>query len=222
MNLDVLKRLNKLAIKEVTDFEFQAYGRVLTDYDFSGLISYMETETEIPAEGNIYVPSVQAMEELPIKDTLEFDIYGEMQIEIGYCNGRNSNLNGLEYHKGSEINIAVTDMILLLGKVQNIRDNRYMSSQVEAFYIPKGTAVELYATSLHFAPCKTVPEGFKCVVILPWGTNLPLSRPIGKSIETQTLFAKNKWLLAHPERKVLIEKGAYPGIIGENIEIIIS
>ena len=46
-----------------------------------------------------------------------------MPIQIGYCNGPNSTLNGLEYHKSSEINIAITDMVLLLGKVQEVENN---------------------------------------------------------------------------------------------------
>ncbi len=30
---------------------------------------------------------------------------------------------------------------------------------------------------------------------------------------------KNKWLVAHPERRILIERGAFAGIMGENIAI---
>ena len=33
--------------------------------------------------------------------------YGELPIQIGYCNGKNYKLNALEYHRSSEIDVAV-------------------------------------------------------------------------------------------------------------------
>jgi hypothetical protein len=160
------------------------------------------------------------MENTIIKNQLQEAFYGDMPIQIGYCNGPNSTLNGLEYHKSSEINIAITDMVLLLGKVQDVEDNFFNSNDVIAFFIPKGTAVELYSTTLHFAPCKVNNEGFKTIVILPKGTNDPLLSNIQKRTkEDELLFMKNKWLIAHPEREQLINKGAHPGIKGENIKV---
>lgn len=220
MNLDRLNLLNShIYISNISDAAFRAYGKIITAYDFSEIIEYMENSTIIPKEGNIYVPSVPEMESTPVFSRIQEDFFGDMPIQIGYCNGSNSNLNGLEYHKGTEINVAVTDLILLLGKVQDICSNNYDSKLVEAFYLPKGTAIELYGTTLHFAPCKTFAEGFKCIVILPRHTNLPLEHKPAAEGEARLLFMKNKWLLAHPDRKVLIDKGAYPGIIGSNIEI---
>jgi len=201
-------------INQVTTQSFCPYGKIIDGYDFTDLTDYMERQTSIPAEGNIYIASVSEMEQFPVYEHLSKTFYGEMPIQIGFCNGRNSTLNGLEYHIGSEINIAVTDLILLLGKLQDVKDNRYASSQVEAFFVPKYTAVQLYETTLHFAPCKTEDDGFKCVVILPRGTNEPLEHN-----KPGLLFARNKWLLAHPDRKPLIEKGAWSGITGENIEV---
>ncbi|WP_270564308.1 DUF4867 family protein [Clostridium beijerinckii] len=220
MNLDKLKEINShIEIKLITDESFLKYGRIVDEYDFTTIINYMNSNTSIPLEGNVYVASIDDMECLEIKDMIEKEFYGEMPIEIGYCNGRNSTLNGLEYHKGSEINVAVTDMVLLLGKVQDIHNNSYESNKIEAFFVPEGTAIEMYQTTLHFGPCKTSDEGFKCVVILPKGTNLPLDREITKNSKEKLLFAKNKWLLVHSSRTVLIEKGAHVGIKGENIEI---
>lgn len=220
MNLDVLKKLNtSISIKEVQEKAFIPYGRLVTEYDFSDLISFMEANTEIPGEGNCYVASVPGLEAFPVKCELENVFYGEMPIQIGYCNGRNSTLNGLEYHKGSEIDIAVTDLVLLLGKLQNVQNNQYDVNEVEAFWIPKGTALQLYETTLHFSPCKTMESGFKCVVVLPKGTNTELNNRENQAIKDVLLFAKNKWLIAHPQRTPLIQKGAYPGIKGENLEI---
>ena len=39
---------------------------------------------------------------------------------IGYCNGHNSLLNAVEYHRSSEVNVAATDLILLIGMQQDI------------------------------------------------------------------------------------------------------
>ncbi len=220
MDIKTLNQLNPhICIKHVEDTSFADYGNILQNYDFSELIEYMDLHTSIPTDMNIYFPSIPEMEACAIYNTVQQEFYGEMPVQIGYCNGKNSSLNGLEYHKGNEINIAVTDIILLLGKVQDISNNIYRSDKVEAFYIPKNTAVELYGTTLHFAPCKTTAQGFKCIVILPKGTNEPLKHQVSLSGKISTLFARNKWLLAHPDRKQLIDKGAYPGIIGENIEI---
>ena len=217
--LNQLKEKNtNLSFFDVNSRVFRSYGRVLSGYDFSQLTSYME-KTGIPKEGNVYVASDSEMEKFEIKRLLENHFYGGMEIEIGYCNGRNSSLNGLEYHKGSEINVAITDFVLLLGKIQDIEDQQYHVDHIEAFYVPKGTVIEMYGTTLHFSPCKVTNEGFKCVVILPKGTNTPIEKSEIISKEDEFLFMKNKWLLAHPERTVLIEKGAYPGIIGPNIEV---
>lgn len=220
MNFNRLKEINcHIEIKHITDESFLKYGRIIEDYDFTTMINYMKAITSIPAEGNVYVASLADMEQLEIKDKLEEEFYGGMPIEIGYCNGRNSTLNGLEYHKGSEINVAVTDMVLLLGMVQDIKDNSYKSDRIEAFFVPEGTAIEMYQTTLHFGPCKTSSEGFKCVVILPRGTNFPLDKKNNGQGEGTLLFAKNKWLLVHPSRTLLVNKGAHIGIKGENIEI---
>jgi len=219
MNIEKLNQLNPfLNIRIVNNLSFREYGKVITGYDFSEMLSYMEHETTIPGDSNIYKASVPELETFTIYERLSKEFYGEMAIQAGYCNGPNSTLNGLEYHKGSEIDIAVTDLVLLVGRLQDVDDGMYNSDDVEAFFVPKGTAVQLYETTLHFAPCKTRPEGFKCIVILPRGTNEPLEND-RTTYDDKLLFARNKWLLAHPERKPLIDKGAWPGIIGENILI---
>ena len=218
---DVLKKLNPhVPFYHIEDREFQPYGKIVTGYDFTELHVYMEEKTVIPQDGNSYVASVAEMEETRVKEQIQVNFYGDMPIQIGYCNGPNSTLNGLEYHKSSEINIAVTDFVLLLGKVQNITHNKFESEGVEAFFVPQGTAIELYGTTLHFAPCKVADSGFKAIVILPAGTNEPLEKTVDKrTAEDDLLFMKNKWLIAHPDREALMSRGAYPGIKGENIQI---
>ncbi len=82
-------------------------------------------------------------------------------------------------------------------------------------YVPEGSALEVYATTLHFCPCEVENSGFGCVVALPTGTNTPLER----ESKNPVLFRKNKWLIAHNENEGLISKGVVAGISGENIEI---
>jgi hypothetical protein len=222
MNFNELVKLNDLIlIRDVHDGSFVPYGKIINGYDFSGLLDYMEKETEVPEQGNIYEASVLELEYFPVKEKLENGFFGEMPIEIGYCNGQNSTLNGLEYHIGSEINVAVTDLVLMLGKLQDVVNYKYKTEDVEVFFVRKGTVLQLYETTLHFSPCKTNLEGFKCIVILPRGTNEPLKNDKDENGD-KLLFARNKWLLAHPDRKALIEKGAWPGISGENLELKIS
>lgn len=219
--LDRLNEVNDVKIYSVNDEKFRSYGRVLEGYDFSELIAYMESETPIPEDGNIYVPSVEAMEKMPVKAEVEKTLYGEMPIQIGYCNGRNTTYNGFEYHKASEINVAVTDFMLVLGHSYDIaEDNTYRIGQAEVFYVPKGTAIEMFGTTLHLSPLRVCDEGFKGIVILPKGTNTPLDEKcLNGDRESKLLLLKNKWVVAHPEREPLIRQGAFPGVIGENKEL---
>ena len=204
-----------IIVKNVTDDAFGKYGRIISGYDIRQLLEKMD-DTPFP-EGVIYEPSDNLLEELPIFKVISESIYGGLPIQIGYCNGHNRLLNGLEYHRSSEINVAVTDMILLLGSQQDIsKDFTYNTSNVEAFLIPQGTMIECYATTLHYAPCDYNGDGFKSVVVLPKGTNLELS-DFKKSVkEDELLVAKNKWLIAHKDANI---EGAFVGLIGENITV---
>lgn len=204
-----------MEIKKVTDAAFRKYGRVISEIDFSELVEKMG-ETPLP-EDVVYEPSVEILEVLPIKEKLETAYYGELPIQIGYCNGHNHLLNALEYHRSSELDIAVEDLILLLGMQQDITDEyTYETSKVEAFICPKGTGVELYATTLHYAPCSVGGSGFRCVVVLPKDTNLPLDEKHA-GYEDALITAKNKWLIGHAEGG--LDAGAHIGLIGENISV---
>lgn len=224
--LEELSALNSVPILSVHGDEFKNYGRVISGYDFSELISYMEEHTDIPQEGNVYVASVPEMEALAEVPKIRDSFYGGMPIQAGYCNGRNSTYNGFEYHKGSEINIAVTDFMLVLGHSWDISERlTYHVAEAQVFYIEKGTAIEMYQTTLHLSPLRTQEEGFKGVVILPKGTNTPLTEDEKKErdaairkgdAEARLLLQRNKWVIAHPEREPLIKQGAWPGVLGKN------
>lgn len=205
-----------MTVKKVTDAAFKAYGRVITGYDFSGLLKAME-QTPLP-EDVIYIPSLPEMEALPAAKELEKGIYGQMPIQIGCCNGHNKKLNAVEYHRDSEVDIAVDDLILILGKQQDIEeDHTYDTSKMEAFLVPAGTAVEVYATTLHYAPCHVKDEGFRCVIVLPKDTNLDMEPVDVKDPEDRLLFARNKWLIGHAEGG--LPEGAFIGLKGENLSV---
>ena len=204
-----------MKIQKVTDPAFRKYGQVLEGYDFTGLIKEMK-HTPVP-EDVIYVPSVEELEALDIMKDLQNKGYGGLPVQIGYCNGHNKRLNAVEYHRNSEINVAVTDLVLLIGHQQDIEpDHTYDTSKIEAFLVPAGTGIEVYATTLHYAPCHVNEGGFQCVVVLPKGTNTELTFQTEKTGEDSLMTAKNKWLIAHEDAKIA---GAFNGLKGENITI---
>lgn len=204
-----------MEIKKVTDASFRKYGRVISEFDFSEMVEKL-AETPLP-EGVVYEPSEKLLEELPIREKLETAYYGELPIQIGYCNGHNHLLNAVEYHRSSEVDIAADDLILLLGSQQDITDDyTYETSKIEAFLCPKGTGVELYATTLHYAPCSVGDKGFRCAIVLPKDTNLPLDKKHA-GYEDALITAKNKWLIGHAEGG--LDAGAHIGLIGENLSV---
>lgn len=220
MNLERLNLVNDVKVYSVRDEFFASYGKVI-DADFSELTSWLNKNTAIPESGNIYVPSASAMEQMPIaSQIIKNELYGGMDIQIGYCNGRNTTYNGFEYHKGSEINVAATDFMLVLGHIWEIKDNTYKVEDARVFFVEEGTAIEMYQTTLHLSPCRTTDSGFRDVVVLPKGTNTPLAeKPSNPKGEARLLLQKNKWVIAHPNREPLIKQGAFAGLIGENKEL---
>lgn len=198
----------------VTDPAFSRYGKVVKNVDFTALVEALQ-QTPCP-QGVVYEPSVEQLEALPVYGQLQEISYGELPIQIGYCNGNNYKLNALEYHRSSEIDVAASDLILLLGWQPDIQEGDiYDTAKVEAFLLPKGMGVELYATTLHYAPCNAQDGGFRCAIVLPKGTNLPLDGTHDAGGEDRLITAKNKWLIGHPEGG--LPEGCHLGLVGENI-----
>lgn len=204
-----------MKIQKVTDPAFRRYGKVLEGYNFGPLLKEMK-HTPVP-EDVVYVPSVEELEALAVEKDLKNRAFGGLPIEIGYCNGHNKKLNALEYHRNSEINVAVTDLVLLIGHQQDVEEDfTYDTSKVEAFLVPAGTGIEVYATTLHYAPCHVNESGFQCVVVLPRGTNTEIDFTVQKDGEDGLMTARNKWLIAHEDAKI---EGAFNGLKGENITL---
>ena len=202
----------------VFDKEFAPYGKVIEGYDTAELLKAME-KIALPESGTAYEPSIKSLEDCAIFTDFSKRAYGGMPVQIGYCNGTNTKLNCLEYHRDSEIDIAADDVVLLLGRQQDAAGRSYDSGKLEAFLCPAGCAVELYATTLHYAPCSAKNgAAFRVVIVLPKGTNYDKPSITPKCDEDKRLFARNKWLIAHPDAPEA-SQGAVVAITGENTDI---
>jgi len=203
-----------------TALRFARYGRLLEGLAARGAVAFAR-ENALPGEDVIYEPSIAGLEaDEDFVRAVSQQVYGGMPVQVGWCYGRNLQLSGLEYHKGTEVLVAVTDIILLLGHFEDLvwgERITYDAAQVEAFFVPQGHVVELYPWCLHFAPCHVdQATGFCALIVLPRDTNLPLDfEPQGEG-ESALLFARNKWLIVHPEAEALVRRGAYAGLEGES------
>ena len=208
-----------MKIYSIYDEAFRPYGKVLEGYDTAALTAALENETPLP-EGVSYVPAEPALEKLPIMAELSDRAYGGMPVQLGWCNGHNTKLNCLEYHRDSEINFGTRDFILLLGLEGEIgADGLFDTALTKAFLVPAGVMVEVYATALHYAPCEAKKgRGFKVLVALPRGTNTHKPAFTPKTREDTLLTARNKWLLAHEESDEA-KGGAVVGLKGVNVDI---
>ena len=207
-----------MIIQSVFDPAFAPYGKVLEGYDTSALLQTLREVTPVP-EGVEYVPSQPELEALPIAGQLSVNAYGGMPIQLGWCNGHNTKLNCLEYHRDSELNCGAQDFILLLALEGEIADGKLDTGTVKAFRVPAGVLVEVYATTLHYAPCSAAAGApFQVVVVLPRGTNGPKPDLEVLNWEDEILTACNKWLLAHPDSSEA-KGGVKASLTGENIDI---
>lgn len=213
--LEILKKKNPgVRFFSVMDEEFKTYGRILDNIDTSEFIKACKKLSV--SESMCYRPSMDEFECLSESDTIKDEFFGTLPTQFGCCWGHNSFLNSTEWHMSGEINIAVTPLVLLLGHVWDVIGDNIDSSKFTAFYVPQGTAIECFATTLHYCPCQVSDDGFICIVALPEGTNTPLEvKP-----SDQKIIAKNKWQLCHYENKAAIATGIKAGITGENYKII--
>lgn len=207
-----------MTIHSVFDKEFHQYGDVLEGIDCEELLSVLDATSPCPLDGTVYVAEDPTLERLSVSDVMRDRVFGGMPVQIGYCNGSNTMLNCLEYHRGSEINVSSDPFILLLASYTDIVDWKLDTRKVRAFLVPANTVVRVYETTLHYAPCNGKDGKFRVVVVLPKGTNTDKPSITKGNKEDELLFARNKWLLAHknaPEAK----KGAFVGLVGENISL---
>lgn len=208
-----------MKIFSVTDPEFKPYGRVVTGLDTAKAeILAALANTPLPAATD-YVAEDAALQELPAAVEVSEHLFGGMPCQLGWCNGHNTYLNCLEYHRDSEFNLGTEAFILLLAKQDEMENGVLDTAKVRAFRVPAGVLIEVYATTLHYAPCHADPaQGFRVMVALPAGTNTDFRLPGAPNPLDRQLWARNKWLIAHPD-SAPAAKGAMIGLTGENIDI---
>ena len=202
-----------------SDKAFNRYGFEVIGYDFTGLIDALN-ETNCPKDSVTYKAEHDALQNQAVCAKLQSNLFGGLPIQLGYCNGHNLKLNCLEYHRGSELIVAGTPLVLLLADLRDVENGSLDTSKVEAFYIPKGGAFLTYETTLHYAPCTMAKEcdHFRSVIGLIKGTNVGKPEIDSVNDGDKKLWATNKWLLAHPDTNEA-KHGAYIGLTGENITL---
>ena len=208
-----------MKIYSVFDPEFKSYGQVVTGLEdaVSEILGALGT-TPLP-EGTGYVPTDPVLQQLPAAQVISDHCFGGMPVQLGWCNGHNTRLNCLEYHRDSEFNLGTEDFILLLARQDEIEEDVLDTAKVKAFRVPAGVLVEVFATTLHYAPCHCDAEkGFRVLVALPWLTNTDKPDITPKTPEDARMTARNKWLLAHPESSEA-RSGTKVGLKGVNIDI---
>ena len=204
-------------IYSVLDKEFKPYGQVHDGFPTEEILSAL-AKTPV-TNGVVYTAEDAALQQLAVTEELSATVYGGMPIQMGWCNGHNTKLNCLEYHRDSELNLGTGDFILLLAKQEEVTDGKLDTAKVKAFWAPAGTLVEVYATTLHYAPCHMdAAKGFRVMVALPKLTNTDKPDIAPKTSEDQLLWARNKWLLAHAESSEA-KQGAAVRLEGVNLDI---
>ena len=206
-------------VLSIDDPDFKKYGVVYTKYDISEVTKFMDENVKISSPANAYVPSNPGLEKIPAIQEIGTDVYAGMPIEAGECTGQTTNFSAIEYHQGSETNIMLTDVIMVLGKRQ-VLDTKGLYSPSEdgqIFFVPAGTVVEFYSDTLHYAPIKVHDAGFSIIVMLIAGTNQEL--PAGFKSNNPRIVKKNKFQVVDPSRKDKIAIGVEVGLTGKLIEM---
>jgi hypothetical protein len=226
---DLLLKLEQanpdLDIQSVNDDDFSFYGRLLTAYDAGEMLARASSNLPNMPDAVVYEPSVAVLEAPAALNTrIAQQVFGGLPVQVGWCYGQNVRMGALEYHKSSEVLVCLTDVVLLVGVIDDIaitdtdQEIGYDAGKVQAFLAPVGAVIEFHSWCLHFAPIHArAGKGFATLVYLPKGTNEPLPFAPEQTGESRLLFGVNKWLIAHADATELVEQGAYEGILGPDI-----
>ena len=182
-----------MKIYPVTDPAFKPYGRVAEGYPVAGILAGL-AQTPL-TDAVAYVPKEPLLHAAADAEAVGEALFGGMPFQLGYCNGHNTKLNCLEYHRDSEFNLGTEDFILLLAKQDELVDGELDTAKVKAFRVPAGV-----------------------LVALPLHTNTDYRPAGGANKLDRQLWARNKWLIAHAESDEA-KQGAVVGLRGVNIDI---
>ena len=220
LKLEMIRSLQEMnpnvKIHDVGEKGFSRYGRILS-YDARAVIDHLAKEeavfSKLPKAR--YVTDRADLHDFPLFSTIQKEIYGELAIQVGVVQGRNQYATGTEFHQGSEVNIAVTDCLLVLGdRAVLVANGSVDISQMEVYFVKKGTLLEIYDSTLHYTPIETDANGFSLVVVLIEGTNTDIDAEAGSM-----LTKKNKWYVCHASQTQKIEQGAVAGLTGALLKI---
>ena len=125
-----------MQILSVYDEAFRPYGRVVEGYPVEGILKAL---AETPCtDAVVYEPRIEALHQAENAEAIGTALFGGMPFQLGYCNGHNTLLNCLEYHRDSEFNLGTDDFILLLGLQKDIKDGILDTDTVKALLKKNG------------------------------------------------------------------------------------
>ena len=141
-----------MKIFSVTDPEFKPYGRVVTGLDTAKAeILAALANTPLPAATD-YVAEDAALQELPAAVEVSEHLFGGMPCQLLVQRSQHLfELPGIPPRQ--QFNLGTEDFVLLLARQEEIAGGKLDTAKVKAFRVPAGTLVEVYATTLHYAPC---------------------------------------------------------------------
>ena len=205
-----------MKIFSVTDPEFKPYGRVVTGLDTAKAeILAALANTPLPAATD-YVAEDAALQELPAAVEVSEHLFGGMPCQLGWCNGHNTYLNCLEYHRDSEVQSGYRRFCAVAcqaggnrGRQAGHRQRSRRSASRQAHWW-KSTPRRCTTRPAMW----TQPKGTRVLVALPKGTNTAKPAIKNDGGDDPQLWACNKWLLAHPD-SAEAKAGAYVGLVGK-------
>jgi len=208
-------------IVDINSEAFCKYGVVIADSEVSrvgrnALVTYLKESTDAPTSGNVYVADEQPIHEMAVADEIK-SVLSYEEVQFGYCHGNSTKVNALEWHGCEELILAATDCVLYLGHPDGLvtvdEHLNFNTQDLIAVWLKQGDIVRLKPKVMHFAPTKVNEEPYRTLIVLQKGTNKPLVEK-GEG----HLFMENKWMIAHSERQDLVDKGAWPGLVGINYD----
>jgi len=216
--LDKLRSCNPgLEINEVSSPGFAVYGKVHPSVELPEMERFIYSVER--SHDEFYVPCEEKLMALDEADQFKSDLFGQVPCQVGWYYGNGTKLNAIEYHKCSEVLYEFEPCVLILGLLWDIKDDSLDTASMKVFYVPANTCVELYATTLHYAPCRAGSEPVMQIVAQSMYTNTPLLTPAeGNERENKYLLQRNKWVLIHPEAVEIIPDG-FIGLRGDNITV---
>lgn len=204
-------------ILSATDSVFNDYGVIYPDYDLSEINQVMN-QVKTPDEGSKYLISIDSLEKTDTIKQIRNDVFAGMPIEAGATIGHTDDFTAFEYHQSSELNIMLDDVIMVLGKRQTLERQGSIDPNREAkmFYVPKGSVVELFNDTLHYAPIQVAKSGYKVIVVVVKGTNEVLPDSFKK--KNPRVVKQGKFQVVHACRKDKIAQGYQVALIGDVIK----